>query len=300
MFSSLLWLSFVKTLEMNLFSKNNLILLRLHFSFFLLPVFLFAVSQSENQDVRKSFLLFFLLHFLVYPASNGYNSFMDQDESPIGGLKNPPKADKSLFYLTIILDIVACLIAAYVGWRTMLLVAIYIFASRAYSFRGIRLKQYPIIGFLTVAFFQGAFTYFLTAFSISTSFQFQHHIWAIISSTLLLGGIYPMTQIYQHDADLKDGVVTLSYKLGFIGTFVFCAISFMLAMASMYLHFTTKNELNSFITIQLFLFPVVVFFVYWFVKVWKNTSYANFENTMKMNLIASLCLNACFFFLVIS
>ena len=285
-------------LEMNPFSKNNLILLRLHFSFFLMPVFLFALSQAEEADAGKACLLFFLLHFLVYPASNGYNSYMDRDESPIGGLKNPPKSDKGLFYLTILLDLSGCILAAFVGWATMILVVAYIFASRAYSYRGIRLKQYPVIGFLTVAFFQGAFTYYMTYISVSDFVSLQDHAWAMLSSTLLLGGIYPMTQIYQHEADLKDGVVTLSYKLGHLGTFLFCAISFGLAMVCMFLHFSSKNEPNTFWIVQLFLFPVVVFFVYWFLQVYRNETKANFENTMKMNLIASACLNACFLYLV--
>ena len=285
---------------MNLFSRNNFILLRVHFSLFLLPVFLFAVSQVEDINLTNAWIMFFILHFLVYPASNGYNSFMDRDETPIGGLKNPPKGDIGLFYLTILLDILACVISLFVGWVTMVFIIVYIFASRAYSYRGIRLKKYPIVGFLTVTFFQGAFTYFTTYYSSSNSPVLENHIWAMIASSLLIAGIYPMTQIYQHEADLKDGVVTLSYLLGFVGTFILCGISFTVAMACMFIHFSLKNNLNSFLTIQVLLIPVIVFFLYWFLSVYKDTSKANFENTMKMNLISSICLNICFLYLIIN
>lgn len=292
--------SFVKILTMNWFTRNNLILLRFHFSFFLLPVFLFALSQAESMDKWKAWWLFFLLHFLVYPASNGYNSYMDRDESPIGGLRTPPKVSKELFYLTVLMDVVACFISAYVGWVTLACVVTYIIASRAYSFRGIRLKKYPIGGFLTVAFFQGTFTYFMTYISISQTISVPTHLYAMVASSLLLGGVYPLTQIYQHESDLKDGVVTLSYKLGYLGTFVFCAISFALSMACMFVHFQQRRQLDSFVTIQLFLFPVVMFFGFWFWKVWKDSRQANFDNTMIMNLLASLCLNACFLYLLIA
>ncbi len=280
-------------------TRNNLILLRFHFSLFLLPVFLFSISQVEDLNVLNAWTMFFVLHFLVYPASNGYNSYMDRDETPIGGLKNPPKGDIGLFYLTIMLDVVACVISFYVSWETFLFILAYIFASRAYSYRGIRLKKYPFIGFFTVAFFQGAFTYLMTYYSTSNQPVLENHLCAMIASSLLIGGIYPMTQIYQHEADLKDGVVTLSYKLGYIGTFLFCSISFTLAMVFMFIHFYFKNNLNSFWAIQVLSSPVVVYFFYWFVKVYKDSSKANFENTMRLNLISSLCLNICFLYLII-
>jgi len=156
------------------------------------------------------------------------------------------------------------------------------------------------VGFLTVAFFQGAFTYYMTYNSITVDSQIHLHYWAIAASSLLIGGIYPMTQIYQHEADLKDGVVTLSYKLGYIGTFVLCAVSFMAAMACMYMHFSLNNSLNSFWLIQVVLMPVICFFIYWFLLVWKDVSKADFGNTMKMNIISSACLNLCFLFLILN
>lgn len=292
--------SFVKKLTMNWFTKNNLILLRFHFSFFLLPVFLFALSQAETIEKWKAWALFVLLHFLVYPASNGYNSYMDRDETPIGGVRKPPKVSQELFYLTVLLDVSACIFSLIVGWPTLCCVLAYIFASRAYSYRGIRLKKYPLGGFLTVAFFQGAFTYFMTYVSVARGDAISTHCFAMVACSLLLGGIYPLTQIYQHEADLKDGVVTLSYKLGYLGTFVFCALSFGLSMACMFIHFRLKGDLGSFVLIQLFLFPVVMFFGYWFWRVWKDRKQANFDNTMLMNMLASLCLNACFLYLFIS
>ncbi|MBC7390933.1 MAG: UbiA prenyltransferase family protein [Opitutaceae bacterium] len=282
-----------------MFTRNNLILLRFHFSLFLLPVFLFAISQIEDINTINAWIMFSVLHLLVYPASNGYNSFMDRDETSIGGLKNPPKADIGLFYLTIFLDVLACIISLIVGWEALVFIIAYIFASRAYSYRGIRLKKYPVVGFLTVAFFQGAFTYFTTYYSSSNLPILENHIWAMIASSLLIGGIYPMTQIYQHEADFKDGVVTLSYLLGYVGTFILCAISFTVAMACMFIHFSLKNSLNSFFVIQVLLLPVIVFFLYWFVLVYKDITKANFENTMKMNLISSVCLNVCFLYLII-
>ena len=69
--------------------KSTIQLLRFPFSFFLLPVYLFALSQVPSPHWGHALLIFFILHLLVYPASNGYNSYMDRDESSIGGIKQP-------------------------------------------------------------------------------------------------------------------------------------------------------------------------------------------------------------------
>ena len=82
--------------------------LRIPFSFFLLPVFLFAISILKNPDLFSVFLVGVILHLLLYPASNGYNSYFDKDENSIGGLKNPPKVHKELYWVSLILDGLGC------------------------------------------------------------------------------------------------------------------------------------------------------------------------------------------------
>jgi 1,4-dihydroxy-2-naphthoate octaprenyltransferase len=73
-----------------------------------MPVFLFAICLENAENLEISLLLLFLiLHLLVYPASNAYNSYMDRDEGSIGGLKHPPKVTRSLFYVSLMLDLFA-------------------------------------------------------------------------------------------------------------------------------------------------------------------------------------------------
>lgn len=67
---------------------NPIKLLRIPFSFFLMPLFLFAYSLAETVVHYKALFSFLIIHFLVYPASNGYNSFVDRDEESIGGLES--------------------------------------------------------------------------------------------------------------------------------------------------------------------------------------------------------------------
>ena len=80
---------------------NTITLLRFPFSILLLPVFLLASSQSEQIIWQKWVWCFILIHLFLYPASNGYNSFVDKDTSSIGGIENPPLPSKQLFYVSI-------------------------------------------------------------------------------------------------------------------------------------------------------------------------------------------------------
>src|SRR5689334_18972263 len=142
--------------------RSTIQLLRFHFSFFLLPVYLFALSQAPVIEVKNAILVFIILHLLVYPSSNGYNSYMDKDETPIGGLASPLQPTEQLFHVTIMMDVVAILLSLFISVLFAGGVLFYSLASRAYSYRGIRLKKFPIIGFLTVFIFQGGLIYFLT------------------------------------------------------------------------------------------------------------------------------------------
>ncbi len=279
--------------------KSTIQLLRFHFSFFLLPVYLFAVGQVPDPDWWKAIVIFLLLHLLVYPSSNGYNSYMDRDESSIGGIEKPMEPTRQLFVVSILLDLAALVAAIWIGLLFFIALLSYILASRAYSYRGIRLKKYPIIGYLTVTVFQGAVTYLMVYHGTSQSHSLQIPVKGMLAASLLMGSFYPLTQIYQHEQDLKDGVKTISYMLGYRGTFVFTAILYSMAMSVLALYFYESGAFNNFLLLATFLLPVLVYFFIWAAAVWKNVSAADFRHTMRMNLLASVCSNLAFLTILI-
>jgi len=286
------------------FDKNTVKHLRLPFSFFLMPVFLFALSQADTVNWQTTIIAFVIMHLLVFPSSNGYNSFQDRDETSIGGLKHPPKVTKNLYYATLFLDIVGVLAGLFVSVYFSLLVLIFVLVSRAYSYRKVRLKKYAVIGFLTVFIFQGAFVYLMTAAAISTSsfanFFTLNNIICMSVASLFIGSIYPLTQIYQHDADKKDGVISISYKLGYIGTFIFSSILFSIAIVFLFYYFNLKHQQIAMALFLLIMLPVVIKLGIWFNMVRIDTVNANFENTMAMNLLTSACMNLYFLVLILN
>jgi 1,4-dihydroxy-2-naphthoate octaprenyltransferase len=275
-------------------------LLRIPFSFFLSPIFFFALAQVPDPNWTHAILIFIILHFLMYPASNGYNSYMDRDTGSIGGLERPPQPTRELFRVTVILDSAAILLSLIIGPLFTGAMLLYIGASKAYSYRRIRLKRFPFLGYLVVIIFQGAVTFWLVYYGSSLHTEPRDVPWqGMLVCALLIGGFYPLTQIFQHQQDLDDGVATISYKLGYRGTFIFCAVVYALAWVFMAQFFINNRQEKKLWLVAFSFIPVVIYFIYWFVKVYRDPKEANYRNTMRMNWLAAFCTNTSFIILLI-
>ncbi|MDP2189004.1 MAG: UbiA family prenyltransferase [Sphingobacteriaceae bacterium] len=268
--------------------------LRLPFSWFLLPAFLMGMLAVPEVDFSKTLLLFVVLHFLVYPSSNAFNSLQDQDEGPIGGMEHPPKAPASLRYISLGFDALALLFGFWQHWALGLGLLAYILASRAYSYRPIRLKKHPWTGFFTVLLFQGPWVMLLAALFTTPVFGWENATTPgllYVAAALVLGGSYPLTQIYQHEADRNDGVLSLSAWLGIQGTFKFCAVAFALGGPALLFPLWQADRIAALLLLTTALLPVLLYFFWWWQQTTKDPAAANFKNTMRMNLLASSSLN---------
>jgi 1,4-dihydroxy-2-naphthoate octaprenyltransferase len=269
--------------------RSTIQLLRFHFSLFLMPVYWFALGQVVRPDSGRALLIFLILHILIYPSSNGFNSYMDRDEGSIGGLRTPLQPTRQLLHASLLMDLLALLLGLFVSKYFVLAEGLYILASRAYSARSVRLKKYPITGYLTVVICQGALVFFMVYHGSHPILSLRVPVLGMISASLLIGGFYPLTQIYQHEADAKDEVQTISAKLGIRGTFIFCGIIYALAFFVLAWFFLTSLEIKEFLLLTTCLLPILVYFTVWAIQVWRNPSRADFRHTMRMNLIASSC-----------
>ena len=259
-----------------------------------MPVYWFAISQINEINVVNAVLIFIILHFFVYPASNGYNSYMDRDKGSIGIVERPMMPTKQLFYTSNFLDFISLFSSLFISYYFSIALFLYIAASRAYSFRGIRLKKFPIISFITAIVFQGGVVYFMVYHGSNILNPIKISFLPIVASILMVGSFYPLTQIYQHRQDKEDGVKTMSMLLGYKGTFIFSAICYFLSMLFMGYYFAGNLELDRFLVLISIMFPTLLFFLWWFIAVKKNTAAANFKNAMKMNWIAACCSNVGF------
>lgn len=283
--------------------KSTLLHLRIPFSFFLLPVFLFAAAVLQNFEWANFLLVFFILHFLLYPASNGYNSYFDKDEQSIGGLKSPPKVSKQLYNTSLALDVLALALGLLISIEFSVMLLVYGLVSKAYSHPSIRLKKMPIIGWLAAGVFQGYFTVLMTCLGLgdltmSDLMDVRIQLAGALS-TMLLFGSYPMTQVYQHEEDGRRGDKTISLMLGIRGTFHFTAIFFSISVALYVWFFLTFYDSLTAVLFVASLLPVLAFFLVWYFQVRNDPANADFERTMRLNMLSGLCLNLFFGWMVV-
>ena len=282
-------------------TRSTLLHLRIPFSIYLLPIFLFALSQVGFTAWPNAVVVFFVLHFLLYPASNGYNSYFDRDESSIGGLRQPPPVNKELYWVSLVLDLIAVLTGLFISWQFSLMLLIYGLVSKAYSHPNIRIKRLPWASWLIAGFFQGWFTFFMVAIGLTENTLIEilkpDLLIAGLLSSMVLWGSYPMTQIYQHQEDKRRGDITLSQRLGIKGTFHFTGLAFLLASAGFIVYFQIYYNMLQAVIFMVCMLPVIVYFSSWYWKVRGNAGLADFDHTMQLNLISSLSLNSCFLIL---
>jgi hypothetical protein len=279
--------------------------LRVPFSFFLLPVFLFALSQSAKfqegtLDWGRVAVIWAVIHLLLYPASNAYNSYFDKDEGSIGILETPPPVDKILFYVAWALDTLALVIGVWIGWTFVAYLLIYGLISKAYSHPAIRLKKYPIASWLVIGLFQGGFTYLMSLQAIDElpvmELTKSRHLLAALLCTLNLLAIYPITQVYQHEEDGHRGDLTMSRLLGIRGTFLNTVIWFALSLGGFYWYFEGTTV---FWLLPVCLLPGVVYFLFWTIRVFRDIRQADFRSAMMMTLLSGTGLNVFFVLLLI-
>ena len=273
-------------------------LLRLPFSLFLMPIFWFGLSAlREPFGWGRAAAVFAILHLLVYPASNGYNSYYDRDEGSIGGLEAPPPVTPELLHLVWLFETLALLASLLLGWPFAAMVVVYILVSRAYSYEGIRLKKYPLLSTAVVVIFQGAFTFIMAQVGVGAApsqlLEPTNLLLALVS-TLFLCGSYPLTQIYQHQEDARRGDRTLSLRLGIRGTFVFAAGGLLAGAGTMAAAYWLRGELGHLLIFLVATGPVVALFARWAWLAWRNSALANFTWTMRMNKVSSVCLSLAF------
>lgn len=289
------------------FDRSVWLHLRIPFSLFLMPVFGFALSQTESPNWSRAGWAFLILHFLIYPASNAYNSYYDRDEGPIGGLKSPPPVDDRLLKVAWFLDVLGLLLSTLlVSLPFAGAMLVYGLISRAYSYEGIRLKRYPVLSWLVVGAFQGAFTYLAVTQAVDEvplpQLMQPTYLFPAVLSTLNLWAFYPVTQIYQHDEDARRGDLTLSRLLGIRGTFLFVAGFFALAATGFCVLFAGRywSGIPLAAWYLAFLVPGIGYFLVWLRRAWPDARQADFQSTMTLTLLGTQGLNLFFAFLLVS
>ena len=192
--------------------------LRLNFNLFLSPIFLWGVLLAGGGlvDIRVWFG-YLALHLFLYGGANAFNSFCDRDEGPIGGLLEPPPVDRGLLWFSLIMKLLGLPLALWIGWGFTVAWLLLFLGSIAYSHPLVRLKANPAVSLVAVALGQGGVG-FAAGWLISEpdplTLLESRALLGVLTTSLILVGLYIVTQSYQTVEDRKRGDMTLPLLLG--------------------------------------------------------------------------------------
>lgn len=202
--------------------RPYLTLLRLPFQFLLSPIFLWGYMLAGGTLSLTLLVAYLSFHLFLYAGGTALNSYYDRDEGPVGGLAKPPPPPKYLLEFSIAWQLVGFLLALTVNLTVAAIYFIMFWMSVAYSHPRIRLKGKPLGALLTIMLGQGIFPFYAGWATAVGGLAGGAQIWVMLAAfsvTLITGGMYPLTQIYQLDADAERGDLTLARFLGVDNSF---------------------------------------------------------------------------------
>ena len=194
-----------------------LVHLRLPFQLLLAPIFLWGWLLSGGGWSTRVLLAFIAFHVFLYGGATAFNSAYDRDVGPVGGLARPPPIVPQLLPFSIAIQVVGCALCWLVHPLVFLACVGFLVLSLAYSHPRVRLKARPVASLVVVGLGQGALA-FLGAWAANRgelgSVASPEGVLGAAAATLVVIGLYPLTQLFQLDEDRARGDWTLAVALG--------------------------------------------------------------------------------------
>lgn len=201
--------------------------LRWHYQLFILSGgFLLGGLLSADLNIRSFLLQFFNVHLLLFGGATAYNSYWDKDQGPIGGLKNPPLMMSWMWLGALIVQMVGLMLAVPQGSMYFIVFALSMLFFWLYSTPLVRWKSRPIKSLIAIGFSTG-FNAVLLGYLAAGNWQINTPVLiAAVGVMLMLLSLYPISQIYQKDEDLRRGDQTFVLQYGRSGVRFFFVSAF--------------------------------------------------------------------------
>lgn len=266
--------------------RETLILLRVPFSVFFLPVFLFAWSQSEaTHSWERVPFVFLLLHLLVYPLIAG---FENQRAARTGNIPLPGGLT-ALLWSMVLVSFVGAFFVSLSFLLQMMLFITFSLAAR---------QQLSVM--IWKMLFRGAFIFWIVQTGISLnditsgsglSSSLTSQPWAKLAASGIMATLYLTGKIFSRSLGVPGSEQDKRYSPNFAAI----AGLLILTSACFLMHF--EGNVLLFLLLQFFLLPVYGFLLYWYKQVRLSTRAASFDLSMRMSLLLVSCLS--FYFLCV-
>lgn len=259
--------------------------LRLPFQFLLSPIFLWGVLLAGGALDARVLVAYIALHIFLYAGGTALNSHYDRDEGPIGGLEQPPPVPSHLLLFSLVWQFSGFLLTLTVNWSVAAIYFIMFCLSIAYSHTQIRFKGNPFLASVTIMLGQGILPFYAgwaTARGDLYSALNIHGFIAALSATLIIGGFYPLTQLYQLEADARRGDMTVARFLGVDGSFRFAIILIILGGAGAFWIAFTRFSWIEALGLALFIAGLLYAILRWRPRFDRQSVIQNFREVMRL------------------
>jgi len=215
--------------------RATLLHLRFPFVYVLSPIFVWGAAWGPGEWTARTTLAFLLVHLALYPGANAFNSAFDRDTGPIGGLAHPPDVPGGLAAWSVWLQATGALLSILVGPGFAVGYATLWAIFTVYSHPRTRWKRDPVRSTAAIVAGQGGIGFWLgwsAAGSGGVALRGNWTAadgWALAAACAVVAALYPLTQVYQLEADRSRQDRTLAAVLGPRGTFAWSAAAFGLA-----------------------------------------------------------------------
>lgn len=222
--------------------RATLLHLRFPFVYVLSPIFVWGAAWGPGGWTARTTLGFLFVHLALYPGANAFNSAYDRDTGPIGGLARPPSVPPGLARWSVWLQGTGAALSPIVGvgFAAGYLILWGIFT--AYSHPRTRWKRSPLASTAAIVAGQGGIGFWLgwsasggggKALGSANLEWTGQDAWALVAACAVVAALYPLTQVYQLDADRARRDRTLATVLGPRGTLAWSAGGFAAAAAAL-------------------------------------------------------------------
>lgn len=260
-------------------------LLRLPFQFLLSPIFLWGYLLAGGVLNVTLLVAYLSFHLFLYAGGTALNSYYDRDDGPVGGLAHPPPPPKYLLEFSLVWQLFGFALTLTINLTVAAIYFVMFWMSVAYSHPRIRLKGRPLGALATIMLGQGILPFYAGWAAARGGLEGAAEINTLIAAlgaTLIIGGMYPLTQIYQLDADAARGDLTSARFLGVNNSFRVALLSIAIGGAgAVYIAATTFSWFEGVglaVFLTLFLFAILR----WRARFSAQSVMQNFKTVMQL------------------
>jgi len=189
--------------------------LRWHYQVFILSGgFLLGGLLSSDINVSWFVIQFANVHLLLFGGATAYNSFWDNDQGPIGGLRNPPEMSPWMWMASLMLQMFGVLLAIPEGGYFLTIYVLSMLFFWLYSTPWARWKSRPVKSLIAIGVSTGFNSVLLGYLAAGNESVPLLVFVTALGASLLLLSLYPISQIYQQDEDTRRGDQTFAIQYG--------------------------------------------------------------------------------------